>query len=299
MNPGPSTVAGVILSELTLDAPPEPLEDVIYRIIARHSEWGYVPEEKAALWAPKVAKRLADHWNESMAQGKQPRFAFNSVSDYKIQGVCFIEPCDTDEIKDQKRRRLRWRDYYDCLRGLTPALFEIVCARLLELLGVPKPILTPYRGDQGIDFFGRMSIGDLIGHGALFPIFETGLVFWLVGQAKHYPDSRISTPDLRALAGSAFLGRARAFPKEEALPQLNIRACDPIVMLFFTTGEISSDGWSLCRKAGIAAMDGEMVAAFLADKKVGVEGEGETRKFNNKIFAEWLDVNPDAVRQRA
>ena len=299
MKPGPSKVAEIILAELPLDTPPETLEDVISGIVARHSEWGYVPEETAVLWAPKVKKRLAEHWKQSIAQGKQPRFAFNSVSDYKIQGGCFAEPCDDLEVKEQKRRRLRWRNYYDCLRGLTPDLFEMVCVRLLGLLGVPSPVLTPYRGDQGIDFFGKMSIGDLTGHGARFPVFESSLVFWLVGQAKHYPDSKISTPDLRTLAGSAFLGRARAFPKEGVLPQLHIRACDPIIMLFFTTGQISSGGWSLCRKAGIVAMDGEMVAAFLADKQVGVEEGGVQQRFSCKAFAEWLEVNLDAICNKA
>lgn len=296
MKPGPATVAEMILSELPLDAPPEPLEDVIQRIVAGHPEWGGVPEEKTALWAPKVRHRLTMHWEQSLKRGKQPRFAFNSISEYKIQGGCFVEPRDAPEVKEQKRRRLRWRIYYDSLRNLTPDLFEKVCARLLGLLGVPNPVLTQYRADQGIDFFGRMSIGDLTGHGALFPVFETDLVLWLVGQAKHYPDSKISTPDIRALAGSALLGRLRAFPKDGSLPQLNIRACDPMIMLFFTTGQISSDGWSLCRRAGIAAMDGEMVAAFLADKQVGIEGEGELRRFCPELFADWLGVDLDALR---
>jgi hypothetical protein len=183
------------------------------------------------------------------------------------------------------------------LRGLTPDQFELICVRLLSLLGVPTPVLTPYRGDQGIDFFGRMSIGDLTSHGPLFPVFETDLVLWLVGQAKHYPDSKISTPDIRALAGSAFLARVRAFPREGALPQLNVRACDPIIMLFFTTGQISSDGWSLCRRAGIAAMDGEMLAAFLADKQVGIEGEGESQSFCLNVFAEWLGLDVSALEK--
>jgi len=298
MKPGPSFTTEIILSELPLDAPPEALEEVIRRIVARHVEWGFVPEEKAVLWVPKVKKLLDDHWDQSIVQGKQPRFAFNSVSEYKIQGGCFVEPCDQPEVKEQKRRRLRWRDYYHYIRDLTPESFEILCTRTLTLLGVPTPNLTPYRGDQGIDFFGRMSIGDLTGHGALFPVFETGLVFWMVGQAKHYPDSKIATPDLRALAGSTLLGRARAFPREGSLSQLRIRVCDPVIMLFFTTGQISSDGWALCRKAGIVAMDGEMLAAFLADKQVGVEGEGKRRSFNSKVFEEWLGMNHEAVRKQ-
>lgn len=299
MKPGPSAVAEIILSDLPLDAPPEPLEDVIERIVAKHPEWGVEAEEKAALWASNVQKRLEKHWKESLAAGKQPRFAFNSVSDYKIQGGCFVEPCDTPEVQEQKRRRIRWRDYYDFLRLLTPDHFELVCTRILGLIGVPKPFLTPYRKDQGIDFFGMMSIADLTGHGALFPVFESDLILWLLGQAKHYPDAKISTPDIRALAGSAFLGRVRAFPKEGELPHLTVRACDPIIMLFFTTGQISADGWALCRRAGIVAMDGEMLAAFLADKQVGLEGEGELRRFSLEVFSKWLEVDLTALSKPA
>jgi hypothetical protein len=295
MKPGPSFVVEAILSGLSLDAPPEAVEDVISRIIVDHPEWGYTPEGKAGLWAPRVRKQLSEHWNKSIEHGKQPRFSFNSVSDYKIQGGCFVEPRDSPEVKQQKLRRLRWRDYYSCLRTLRPEVFEKVCACLLGLLGVPRPVLTPYRADQGIDFFGRMSMGDLTGHGPLFPVFETDLIFWLVGQAKHYPDSKISTPDLRSLVGSVFLGRARAFPREGTLPHLSIRACDPVIMLFLTTGQISSDGWALCRRAGIVPMDGEILATFLADKQVGVVGKGETERFSLKAFAEWLDLRPGAL----
>jgi hypothetical protein len=282
MRPGPSTIVDLIQSGLPVDAPPEALENLISKIVQQHPEWGCVPEEKASLWAPRAKRQLLERWNRSIQYGKQPRFSFNSVSDYKIQGACFVEPCDPPEVKEQKRRRLLWRDYYACLEGLRPEVFERLCSCLLGLLGVPNPVLTPYRADQGIDFFGRMSIADVTGHGPLFPVFETSLVFWLVGQAKHYRDSKISTPDLRALAGSVFLGRARAF---------TIRPCDPVIMLFLTTGQISSDGWALCRKAGIVAMDGEMIAAFLADKQVGVMTEGEARHFSPKVFAEWVGMD--------
>lgn len=181
------------------------------------------------------------------------------------------------------------------LRQLSPGFFELLCARVLALLGVPKPHLTPYRADQGIDFFGKISIGDLTGHGPLFPVFESNLVVWLVGQAKHYLHSKVSTPDIRGLVGSTVLGRSGTYPKETFLKGLNIRSCDPVVMLFFTTGELSTDGWSLCRKAGIAAMDGEMLATFLADKEVGLtKGKGEPR-FDQKAFAEWVG-KPEDIR---
>jgi hypothetical protein len=52
--------------------------------------------------------------------------------------------------------------------------------------------------------------------------------------------------------------------------------------------ELRAGGWELCRKAGIAAMDGEMLAAYLADKEVGmIEADGQ-KKFNENAFLDWL-----------
>jgi hypothetical protein len=288
MRPGPAAVAEIILSTLPLDAPPKPLDDLIYKIIDNHSEWEYRPEDKASIWEPRVKAILIQHWNKCFEGGKQPRFAFNSISSYKVQGACFLEPCDSLEVKEQKLRRIRWLDYFQYLRFLSPVSFEVLCVRVLGLLGVPKPSHTPYRADQGIDFFGRMSIGDLTGHGPLFPVFESNLVVWLVGQAKHYLHSKVSTPDIRALVGSTMLGRSRVFPKDGTLEELKIRACDPVVMLFFTTGELSVDGWLLCRNAGVAAMDGEMLASFLADKEVGLSKDNGEPQFDQEAFVQWL-----------
>jgi len=298
MKPGPAAVAELISLSFPLGAGPEPLEDIVYRIVDAHSDWPGPPEEKASLWAPRVKSILVKQWVQNLKDGKQPRFAFNSVSPYKIQGACFVEPLDSSEVIAQKRRRLRWVNYYEYLRRLSPEVFELLCVRVLALLGVRSPSHTPYRADQGIDFFGKMSFGDLTGHGALFPVFESRVVVWLVGQAKHYLHNKVSTPDIRELVGSTILGRSRAFPKDGILQNLKIRTCDPVVMLFFTTGELSADGWSLCRRAGIAAMDGEMLASFLADKEVGVrEDDGEAR-FDQNVFAQWLKA-PEAVSEQS
>ena len=61
--------------------------------------------------------------------------------------------------------------------------------------------------------------------------------------------------------------------------------CDPVFFLFFTTGLISAPSWRLAVKSGIVALDGEMVASFLADHDVGVDG-GE---FQQARFEDWLE----------
>jgi hypothetical protein len=277
------------LEELPSSAAPRPLNEIVLDIVQDHPEWQCDPIEKAVAWSPTVEKLLGRHWEESLSRGRLPRFAFNSSSPYMIQGVCFVEPCDSVEVQEQKRKRLHWQEYYNALRELDPRQFEVLCSKVLGLLGVPNPRLTAYQADEGIDFYGRLSIGDLVGHGAAFQTFEARLIIWLVGQAKHYLHTKVATPDIRELVGATTLGKARAFVKDEKHPDLKIRVCDPVVMLFFTTGQISIDGWTLCDRTGVAAMDGEMLAAFLADKGVGVHADGDEDIYDPDSFAAWLD----------
>ncbi len=109
----------------------------------------------------------------------------------------------------------------------------------------------------------------------------------MVGQAKHYKKTQAATPDIRAVVGSVDLARARAFARSDSFADLEIRVCDPVLYLLFTTGTISSDGWSLLDSSGVIGMDGMMVAAFLADHGIGRSEE----EFDSTAFAEWVTGN--------
>ncbi len=111
-----------------------------------------------------------------------------------------------------------------------------------------------------------------------------------MGQAKHYIDAKVATPDLRELVGSVNLATARAFAglDPEKYTDLSIRIADPVFMLFFTTGEISTDGWRLSDKSGIVAMDGEMLAAFMADHDIALVTENGEKRFSVDEFKKWL-----------
>jgi restriction endonuclease Mrr len=288
MRIGSKSVAETVVQNIALDAPPSSIEELVIHVINLHPEWGFDPIEKANTWAPQIYKILQRLREDQIKQDRQPAFEFNSSSNYMIQGACFVEPCDSDDVKNQKRKRLHWQEYHAALRELTPRQFEILCVRILGLLGVTEPQLTQYQGDQGIDFFGRLSIGDLVGHGPAFPILETRLIVWMIGQAKHYRDTKVATPDIRELVGATTLGRARAFAQENMYQNLRIRVCDPVVMLFFTTGEISRDGWTLCKNSGVVAMDGQMLAAFLADKGVAMNSIDAVNSVDRLALLAWL-----------
>ena len=111
---------------------------------------------------------------------------------------------------------------------------------------------------------------------------------WLVGEAKHYLHTKVATPDIRGLVGAAALDARRAFSRDDLHVDLRVRACDPVVVLFFTTGEITSRGWSLCDRAGVVAMDGQMLAEYLADNEVAVRDASGVLEFDADRFAMWV-----------
>jgi restriction endonuclease Mrr len=107
----------------------------------------------------------------------------------------------------------------------------------------------------------------------------------VVGQAKHYLSTRSGTPEIRDLAGAISLGRAGAYGGvESAFHDMHIRVADPVFALFVTTGSISSNGWRLLERSGIIGVDGEMVAAFLADRGIGPDNAD----LDKAVFCEWL-----------
>ena len=295
MKPGPALITDIIYEELPLDSMPIKLTRVIEHVILDHFP-DLDPFEKASEWEAAIRSRLLSYIKTTEERGVQPQIAFNSSSSYMIEGACFIEGTDSAEVVEQKKRRLRWKDYYETLQELSPSEFELLCREILKLIGARNIRLTKQTRDEGIDFYGRLSVADLIEPSSVFRFrsFESFLEIWLVGQAKHYRAMKVATPDLRELVGSVRLASARAFADldPDKYPDLWIRVADPVFMLFFTTGRISIDGWQLIKKSGIVAMDGEMLATFLADHKVAIMDEEGTRQFRKDAFFEWLKKSP-------
>lgn len=299
MKPGPVLIADIIYGELPLDSEPIKLTRVAEQVIMERFT-SLDPIEKASEWEAPIKSRLLNYIKAAEERGAQPQVAFNSSSNYMIQGACFIEGTDSDEVVEQKKRRLRWKDYYETLQELSPREFELLCREVLKLIGARNVKLTKETRDEGIDFYGKLSVADVIKPSSAFRFrpFESFLEIWLIGQAKHYRAVKVATPDLRELIGSVNLASARTFADldPDKYPDLRIRVADPVFMLFFTTGRISIDGWQLVKKSGIVAMDGEILAAFLADHDVAIMKEEGTKQFSKGAFFEWLKI-PLAINQ--
>ena len=65
-----------------------------------------------------------------------------------------------------------------------------------------------------------------------------------------------------------------------------MRLCDPIIYLFFTTGQFSKDSLELLDRSGVLSFDGLQIGQFLADHGIGItNGSFDPAPFNTWLFA--------------
>ncbi|MFZ2473084.1 MAG: hypothetical protein WAW52_14235 [Methanothrix sp.] len=286
---GPFTISQLILSEIKLDSRPSPIKDLATKIIIEQ-RWETKKEiamEHAEKWESKIISNLRIEINKLLSMGRPPRIAFNSSSEYMVQGACFVEPVDSIEIRERKNRRAQSDLYYDIFNYINPKQFEKLCGKLIGLIGVEEPHITRSVSDDGIDFYGYLSLGSIFFPKDLTPTIQKQLTIWLIGQAKHYKISQSGTQEIRDLAGAVMLGRSQVFGSSESpFPYLKTRVGDPVFSMLITTGTLSANAWKLLQQSGIIGMDGEMVAAFLADRSAAQLDEGN---FDRGSFFKWIE----------
>jgi len=287
MKRGPVLAAGLLGKVLSIDSSPKPATSLLVEICLGEECFSTDIEarEAAERWASDFLATLRREVNRSGDLGRPCFFVFNSSSEYMIQGAAYEEPQDSPALKRAKTNRRRFGDYISTLRSLNPRDFEAVCAGILAAFGVVEPVLTPYSADEGIDFYGHLKLRGLLFLDDVLPNVGEQMNIWLVGQAKHYQRGRVSTFEIRDLVGAVHLARAQAFASEKSkYRDLQIRPCDAVFYLIFSTGELSRATWTLIKKSGVIGMDGPMVAAFLADRGIGVEND----RFSSRKLQTWI-----------
>lgn len=268
------------------DAHPRRTIEILLEIILAEGWFaGSVAQDRAEQWLVRFERRIYLAISNARDNGSYLTFAFNSSGSDYIQGSCFVEPADPIDIETAKIRRSKTLAIYDCCRSLLPAQVEDLCGKILKLLNVETPFVSRRSADQGIDFFGRVPYGEILKPSFLGAGAEKHIAVWVVGQAKHYPDTAIATGDIRQLVGSVELARAKVFVgNADPLSQLTARLCDPVIYLFITTGRFSRDSLELLARSGVLAFDGLQIGQFLADHGIGISG----RSFESGAFHEWL-----------
>jgi hypothetical protein len=286
MKPSPRLACKRLLETFDIGAPPRPTNEYLVSVILAEG-WCTAISEAQDL-ADKLANRCVTLLRRELSAlnhlGRFSPFSFNSSSD-ELQGAAFIEPIDSSEAKTQKERRGRVKSYADALRGLTPRRFELLCAGVLSTLKAHELEVTPYVADEGIDFYCKLPLETHLFSADLYPSWKRQLTVWMIGQAKHYQGT-VSTPEIRDLVGAAVLARGGVKINRNRFKMLKVRPCDPVFLLFFTTGRLSADAWELLLKSGVIGLDGEMLAAFLADREIGCSPSG----FEPPLFETWVST---------
>lgn len=275
-----------VLKECSADMPPRRAVHVVAEVIV------VMNLTTSAALALELAEQVQDQFLNLLRRqvgdlnrtGRFCPIGFSPSSGDIIQGDAYEYPSDSDDTRQAKRQRAQVKRYLSALKNLTPEAFEALCCGVLQKFGVEKPVLTRRSRDEGIDFYGKVSLKSMIFPKDLFSGVHRQLNVWMIGQAKRYLDTVAQTPDIRDLVGSVYLAKGEAYGSAKSPYDLKIRICDPVFYLFFTTGNISSDGWRLLERSGVVGMDGATLAAFLADMQIGLNGE----TFDEARLTDWI-----------
>jgi len=286
MAPGPVEAVRLIETVVSINGHPRPARNVLLDIIVT-SGWlvGSDAAEKAEAWLNRFTIRSSFAIAEAEQSGRYLPFCFNSSGNDYLQGSCYVEPGDSVEVAEAKIKRSQTLSIFEHCRHLTPRDFEILSGKILNLLRMEKSVISRRSADQGIDFFGRVPLGQMLKPEIISPGAEKHFSVWLVGQSKHYPNTRISTAEIRELVGSVELARAKVFAgSTNPLDELRVRLCDPIIYLFFTTGQFSKDSLELLDRSGVLSFDGLQIGQFLADHGIGIANGS----FYAAVFDTWM-----------
>jgi len=246
--------------------------------------------EKAEQCSSQVSRLIFKRLAESETAGTSPVLNIVGSTLDTVVGFCYVLPTDQSSIAGKKQQRIHIDTLLKKIKAITFSEFELFGKRILEELGAGQATVTPHGNDQGIDFFGQFSFGQLSDVPRPFLQLAHDVKLLFAGQAKHYPNRAISTSVVRELIGAISLARTKTFSSDgiDIFGDLDMRPFSPVVTLLFTTGTFSSGALHLAASAGIIAKSGEQLAVFLADRGVGMVRGASGVVFDEAAFERWL-----------
>lgn len=286
-----------------IDGVPRRLVAAIEDQLVKHFQLPAIQaSERAERMYGAVVRLVYERTAAREALGLSATLVIIGITSDTVAGFCHILPRDDPGAVAAKRQRTQAQKLLVAIKGLSFEMFERFCARVLSELGASITHITPHRGDQGIDFYGRLSLGQYETVSLPFLKLSHDVVLLFAGQAKHYAKSAIGPEVVRELIGAVSLARTKTFSDGETdiFEGLQLKPFSPLVTLLFATGTISRGAARLAEAAGIIARSGEQLALFLADKGIGMEkGQTGSIQFSNSKFLEWLTAEDGNIAQGA
>lgn len=275
-----------------LNGPPRDLTLAIEAVLThRHQLPAIQAAERADRLRDKVAVAISQREAAVSEVGGSPILRLVGSTGSLLTGFCHALPGESAEVIALRLRRAHAQAIFDRIRVLTFQEFEVFGARFLRELGARIGRVTPHSNDQGIDFYGEFSLGQLHAAPEAFLVLARDVRLLFAGQAKHYPARSLGSSVIRELIGAMTLARTKTHSTDgvDIFKGLAVRPFSPVLALIFTTGEFTGGAIRLAEAAGVIAKTGLQLAVFLADRGVGLVDQGPHHVFSEQAFTDWLN----------
>jgi restriction endonuclease Mrr len=278
-------------ASIGLEGPPRALREVLEEEMRGHFQ--IVPiraAEQSERWEDRVRQRINDKHRETENAGMVPVVIIHHANVRRVVGSCWVDPIDSAAVAAAKQGRVHAQLILAALRALTADQFELFGSRILRELGAEQVRVTRQSGDNGVDFYGFLSLGGLQQHPPAICQLAHNIQLLFAGQAKHYPNHPIGPATVRELIGAIALARFQVFSSEpDFFEAFKLLPYNPLLALLFTTGRFTKGAMEIADAAGVIARNGAQLATFLADRNVGMEVNGGVTTFVPERFLEWLN----------
>jgi hypothetical protein len=286
----PKTMVNAIEARLGVTGAPCQVRDAIERELLDTGLNAASAAEQVDSLRKKVVAEIGRRRDERDEMGEIAILHLRGMHNEIVFGSSYVFGDDNGQIRQAKLNRIFADEIHGYIRALTFNQFERFGRSVLRELGSTTAKVTPHAGDQGIDFYGDINVGSLVGAdpAILRLMHETKII--LVGQAKHYPNTVIGPAIVRELVGALSLSRTYTYSRDDLdlLDDVQLRPFSPVLALLFSTGNFSKGAKHLAKRAGLIAFSGWQLAVFLADKGVGLVDENGSCRFDPPTFDAWL-----------
>jgi len=286
----PKAIVDAIEEMLGITGRPLEVRNAIERVLLENGVNEAAAAERTHQLHKKVKIEISQRRDIREAAGEIAILHLRGQHEEILHGSSHVFQDDRNSIKKAKLNRIFVDEIYTRIRDLSFAQFEVFSRCVLRELGCKTARITPHAGDQGIDFYGELTVGDLLGAdpAILKLMHETRLIF--VGQAKHYPSNSIGPSTIRELVGALALSRTYTFSRDDIdlLDDISMKPFSPVMALLFSTGEFTKGARNLAQRAGLITFSGWQLAVFLADKGVGLVADTGQSRFDASAFDAWL-----------